>query len=726
MFQRKTLSILIGCTFVLAGCGGGSSSSDSSNASQNVIVTAMDGYLSNADLYALNENGICLSDETKLGTTDTNGQASIDPTLLNNGFCVVTTTETIDQDFPDQTLAQAYTLYSPTPRLLENSDAPVVSPFTTYLHDVMQEAKKENADISEQDILTEIADAKTELANALGLDGSDEAIQDLLTTDYVKAKTDQDAGVKSGAEISHAMAQLLVKVSANSEMPNAQETVNIAKSAVDQLSAISSDLGEDASVEKLEDIAVYVFNNIEQFSEESNVTQLKQDIDDDTKLAKMPSQLDVTAEDLSTQLTAAITAAAEASGDNSVALKLSNLELMNISDQNLSEGDTITHLLRMKKSTAVWDSEVVANTADDSAAFSNNTLTIKELTFNQYGKFDFELLVKRDIEQDGKTESFESMPIAFSVDITDQQVANAAPVFVGMEDANAQQLIATLNTEAQDPDSFSDELNLPDFGIFLPAEFTLKYNIPLTDLEPLFSDGDTTPTINMSVNSNDLSPFFMQIKENYNFTSDAIEVPQEDSVSYDFSMFAVDSLGAKSDKAFTFTVTVNSDKTAQVTQTGQTNNGDNGGDGDTDESFLAVMLTPNQRAIIADTILNKLGQEFETPQNVNIDQIFQVTNYTCNAEGACERGSTADNLAVATMSDSRYITLESDGTFSAVGADVTETETVTLSATYDGQAVKIYEVDADYNLVTNDLDRYSSQITLTISQGPNVEVALSN
>ncbi|WP_202904892.1 hypothetical protein, partial [Marinomonas sp. S3726] len=116
---------------VLTACGGGGSSDSGSSSSSSFTVTAIDGYLSSAEVYVdRNGDGVAGSDEL-IGSTDINGQIVLDN--VNKAYPIIIRAVagiTRDSDYSDA-IAENYEMVS-------SAGKTVVTPFTTlsYLYDI--------------------------------------------------------------------------------------------------------------------------------------------------------------------------------------------------------------------------------------------------------------------------------------------------------------------------------------------------------------------------------------------------------------------------------------------------------------------------------------------------------------------------------------------------------------------------------------------------------------
>jgi hypothetical protein len=720
MKNLNTLLIALGTTMALSGCGGSGGSSAGAEDSKTT-VTAIDGYLHNALIYKQNSNGDCLVNDVLLGTTDKDGQAQVNLTDLANGYCAVATLDTVDQDYPTSTVAEAFTLYSLTPRLLSQTEFPVISPFTTFIQNYVNEMTVANPSASEDDILSAINSAKIELVAALNLDGDDEAITDMLTNDYIKFKSSADTeNLKNAAANLHVMAQLLVSINDDSQKISADKVINIAKSATTQIEAIAED--RDNSSTLLANIAIYIENNIDQFSDEmfsdeKKRSTLQADINNPVKLAQLPTQPSIEATSLASLLTTAITNGVEATGDSTINLVLNDIEFDGIT----TEGDS-TYILTQKKADSIWDTEIVANSAENSAEFENDIYTVKELTFNQYGTFEFELYTQKTII-DGETDTvYNSKPVVFTVEISAEQVANTAPTYTGSDSEEATELLATLNTAAQDSYAFFDG---SEFGL----DTTFSISLRNSDLNSLFSDSNS-----LLVESSDLGAYLSYNDSTglYFYSPSQIVVPSEGSLSVQVMLYAVDAQNAKSEQGFSYTVTVNSDLTATVTATDNSNSGNNNEAPQYGEEFYGVMLPTSYLTTLESHVADYLNGITPEP-DVSMEQLFIIYTYKCSTKNTCIQKD--GYLGAYSLDDNTYLKMITKTTgvdftatyIEATGIMISEQQTVKLTPSESDNSVKIYKVENKTSTEISDINDFGSYIKLVISpdNGNGITVAAS-
>ncbi len=222
-FSKRKLSVAIASAAVvtLAGCGGGGSSSDAGaggGGTESFSVTAIDGYLANAEIYVdANSNAVLDNSELSagaIGTTDAQGKISVDNQYVDNDLlvrAVAGQTRDLDSGIVDTTFIMG-----------ADAGSTVITPFTHL-------AKKSG---------TSLAD----LAASLGVDES------IVSGDYIALKN--DAQSKEAAEVIHALARFVVTElkQDNVEESAIESSLGDAKTAIE--SAITS--GEDPDLVEVE------------------------------------------------------------------------------------------------------------------------------------------------------------------------------------------------------------------------------------------------------------------------------------------------------------------------------------------------------------------------------------------------------------------------------------------------------------------------------------------
>ncbi|WP_064609380.1 hypothetical protein [Photobacterium sp. J15] len=709
MAHKKLIATLVGCTVALAGCNSSDKENKATATQDKVTVTAMDGYLINAKIYKQDEKGTCLKDGKLLGTTNNDGQVTIEKSELSDGYCAVTDTATIDKDNPGETLTEGYTLYSPAPQLLGSVDSPVISPLTTYIHNTIKEL---DTSATEQEIKEAIKLAKSELAGALHLDSSSDDITTLLTSDYIEAK--KTAEVKDAAESLHTMAQLLVGVNDEEQSLNKKQVINIARSLKTY---------GDIATGDLEKIAVYIEANINEFNKDTD--EPVKEIDSNV-LKEIPQPLSAMSENLRNQLSAKISEAADARSDKSASLKLSNVEITNITDNNNTEAD-VTYVLTQQLVGSTFDATSVVT----DITFKNDVLTIPSLSFSQKGKYEFKLYVKKTIEN----KEYKSKSIEFDVTVTEEQVANTAPQFKA-NSAVVSQLLEKLVDKAEGSDAFNDEEDWSAFGLGItPAYYTFTaYNLNLAEL---FSDDSDEPvTVKLHLNSADFSAIEEsklpelagpdQDTGTYSFGSGEYPIPETDSKSYRMTMYAEDKHGAKSNSGFEFTLTINSNETATITS-----NQNKGISNEISGGFTGTLLSAATLSKIESQIAAYLNDSRPEPVE-SLDALIEIDDYLCTKENECRKEK--GNGGNYSLSDSTYLEIDNSEvfvtTFRWTGKKVESEQTIFLTPKTDDKEIKIYSVDSPSSVKVDDLDNYATSIKLIISpdtgSGVTVKASLAS
>jgi hypothetical protein len=717
MSRIKLLSILFAGTLI--GCGGESNDTDPKDTDPNsndITITAIDGYLYNALLYKQSEDGVCLTTEL-LGTTDEGGQVSASITDLADGYCVVATSSTIDQDNPNAPIGSGFTIYSPAPRLLEQGENIVISPFTSYIQQSISDKLSESPAASEEEILATISSAKVKLADALGLDSSDQAVLNVLLSDYVDGKLNASSSeLQEVSQKAHTFARLAIQIeSQNSDVLEADEFINLAKITVDKLDDMSNDESS------FDDVSSFMSGRKDSLIDDNSVYTLKNVVNNPVIMADMP-YLNADPQQLLAIISQAIT---DNSGNfnSTVGLDLGVVNFTDIYIDNAEMGVDARIILSQTKVGATWSAEKLAITGnsdqnDDTASFVGNTLTPNTFALTQSGTFIYTLSVEKEI--DGYT--YPSNSISFELNVSNTEVPNSAPEYLG----NMSNAVETVLEQLIDDATSSGAIFDPsEYGLEGPAEFSM--NTGGIDLSSLFEDSDGDElTVSVAGNQSDFAEALGQA-EYQCFGSYCIfgmkdTLPTEGEKSYRVSVRAEDALGAKSDLAFNFIISIDSEQNANVTLTTDSSTGPNNGNS-YNEDFNAVFITPTRATLIKNTLLEKLGVEYDNTNNVSAEQMFEVRSYRCTDDNKCQQGTTGNFIAVTSLSTNSYFTLADDGTLTATGVEVSGTETIKLTATYDSQPIKIYESDNDYNLNV-DIDTYGEYFEFIIEAGPTVTVTI--
>ncbi len=703
MIKINSLSAAISATLLLAGCGG-SSSSDSVPMAN---ITAIDGYLSQAKIYKQNEDGQCLSNVEPLAVTNDQGQAAVILADLEAGFCVVADDSTIDMDHPEAPIAMGFTMYAPELSLLGQVDDTVISPFTSYLQEVLKDAKALDSAIGTEELQTTINQAKIDLLSAFDLESDNANISDLLTTDFIAAKTATNNTVQTAAHKLHRLAQVIVNITAqNQVIPTSEQTVNLAIVLEIELQ------DEDADLDKL---ATFLAPRIDELSDSNNIPELKGIVSDPVLMDQIPV-ISAEVASLSQQLTNAIEDA-DGDYDENLGLPLINLVLEGISIANNDIDNGITLQLKKSKIDSDWDAEVVASTNEEGTNFSNGMLSIDELIIKQSGDFVYRLTIDKQIDDN----TYTSNVIAFNLNIAESVVPNQAPEYAGNEAEQSEALITLMDEAVNDV-----------YAIFDPNDYDLEGDAELSldsgfvELTELFSDAQQQ-TIEFVVVANaadfanisaDEQPDLFCFDSLGCSLSTTVPVPSEGESSYRMQIWALDSIGAMSAKALDFTLTIDADKIRSVTfNYGSDDSGDNNSNYGT--PFNGVMMKQSQ--------LDAAGTQISMPlkgeePDYEVSQMFAVKEYQCNNEDKCVETSTVIAMAGYTIEDNPYLIIN-NGFIVATDTAVSETTTVSLTPNFSGDNVKIYLVDAEQTIVEGGIENYGQQLSLELS--PNGDVTIS-
>ncbi|WP_298441894.1 hypothetical protein [uncultured Ferrimonas sp.] len=686
--NKKLIPTMIGGLFALTGCGGssgGSSEPTEPTLPTNVTITAIDGYLSGADLYLLND-GQCSSDNAKLGTTDANGQLDVKRVDVANGYCLITTAATRDGDAPNAQLASTHMLYAPAPELLGMGEASelVISPYSDYLYAASQ---------GSDDKQTAIDAAISELTRELDVEQAD------LLGDFIKADN----------HALHDVAQVLFDLDTTDAELSAIATLNVVKELAPKVAA---DL-TDTEIAQL----VSLFDGHRAKLDSADYDDSLIDVDDTTLLDAMPT-VSADAVALKTTVDEAIVAAAELYSDES-GLVLTDLALTDISA-------TAGKLVLVRKDAAgnatILGTASVAEAAEtDSATFANGIFTPNTAPmFGLAGDYRFELYAENSI--DGNR--YRSASVVFDVSISKAQLPNEAPVFAGMDSAIAQTLLTRLQDKAQD--QFST-FNPADYGLDGSAELSLtNVDIAVDEFAQLFTDADEAQTISYAAkaltegfeDAPEIDDFMVQFGFGYSFNAKVL-YPQSGTATYDVAIFATDVLGAQSVESFEFTIHVSNDDgslSADVTL----RDGDSidpGTDPIYGDAFNGAMVKPSFLTTLAEAAAVHLnGTEPEVDPAMS--QVLAVYSYQCADNNECKQGD--GKLAAYALSDNPLLQLVDEKIAAIDGAQVTETTIITLTATVDGEAIRIYTVDNNRGDVTvPDVAEYGEVIELSVSPSAN-------
>ncbi len=499
------------------------------------------------------------------------------------------------------------------------------------------------------------------------------------------------------------MAQLLVRINDETQTVSSTQVIVIAKAVATQLEAID----EEDDSDTLANIATYVENNIEKFSDENNLSTLQVDINNPLKLAEMPMQPSVDVAALASLLTTAIATGVEETGDNSINLVLANVDFSSLIEEDFSEGST--YVLTQTKADSIWDAEIVASS-------SNSSFIVETLTFNQNATFEFELYAQKTITDDGGDSVYNSKPVVFNVDISAEQVANAAPTYNGSDSTEAVELLEALNVEAQDAYAFFDAT---PYG----GDFTFSMGLRESDLNALFSDDSGGFLVESS--DSDAFLFYNDSSELYFYGPSDVIVPSVGSFSVEYVLYAVDAQGVKSEQGFSYTLTVNSDSTATIVSGV---NGDTGDSVEYGDEFYGIMFPTSYLATLetqAEDYLNQVSIDSE----VLLEQVLAMYTYRCAVTNSCIQGD--GYLGTYSLDDSTYLEIDSSEVgatvMQATGEVISGETIVKLIPSVNDETVRIYEVESRTSTDISDIDDFGNfiQLIITPDEGNGVNVVAS-
>ncbi|EMN7254215.1 hypothetical protein WB876_000433 [Vibrio vulnificus] len=151
--NKIVMALGLGVSVGLLGCGGGSSSSSGGSSSNSYSVTAIDGYLQNAQVWLdLNKNFVWDANEPR-ATTGAGGVATLDVTGITNpeSFPVVVKAikgETIDED-TGNTITTDYVMSAP-------AGEQDVTPLSTMVHVLLERDETLTKDEAVQTVATQL------------------------------------------------------------------------------------------------------------------------------------------------------------------------------------------------------------------------------------------------------------------------------------------------------------------------------------------------------------------------------------------------------------------------------------------------------------------------------------------------------------------------------------------------------------------------------------------
>jgi len=689
MKNNKLIPVAIACSMAIAGCGGGSGE-NTATTSNDVTITAMDGYLSSAVIYAQDAEGKCLSNGTPLGTTNAQGQITVARSALTNGYCVVTTSNTRDSDSPNEPISETKVMYSPAPDLLglENAAELTITPYTDYLYDVV---KAENS--TDKAVLTNaVSTAKTDIANQMGIS------EDLMFTDYVALDkgTDSDG---SGKKM-HDMAKVLFALDSKQNPTSKNIVLNTIREVSSQLSAIpDGDAGNELLDQMISLLGGYTSDlDVENYDPDDSSSI---DLSDTTALTGMP-KLTANSNTLTTTLVNAIDTATY---DAANGLVLTGLTLNEISVEN---ADGAKLILARKREGSTDQPMIIASAtigtagSTDTATFSNNIFDpTTDLSFGQAGTYSYSLYIEKII--DGKT--YTSNKVTFNIAVSQEKCPNTAPVFAGMDSSTVATIIARMNSK-------SSTFDPSQFGLDGPAELSVSnIDISVSEFATLFSD-DAAQTLTYKAESTksgfvtapNIDDFLVRLgfSQNYGFNA-KVNFPASGSESYPVTIYAEDNLGMRSENSLEFTITVNSNKEASIVA-----NTSDGGPGDSDNgssegiTVIAAMLKTSYVENLVSQVQYIVNNLSTDPGATSVDSIIYPNQYSCNStSNICTKSADVSGTVTYTISDNSLLEIGEvtvDGISNTIrkiiaksGATLNAPMTIRVTpTTAGGDAIRIY------------------------------------
>lgn len=246
MLNTSKFGVGLATAVLLTGCGGGGSSSGSSEdpaGSVTISGRAADGYLSQATVCMdLNMNSQCDSGEP-MATTGAGGRFQLELAAGDPITQLVVETIanlTVDED-TGQPIPKAFTLKAPVD---ESKDEQFVSPITTMVADEI--AKGGNTSLSK---------AKESVAQRLNTSFD-------VMDDFIAAKEGSDPSTKQNAERLHRVAQVTARLAAEIES-------QINQSDLDQLGMTKSELLSMISTQ-IENLVSFILNDVDQSLADEN------------------------------------------------------------------------------------------------------------------------------------------------------------------------------------------------------------------------------------------------------------------------------------------------------------------------------------------------------------------------------------------------------------------------------------------------------------------------
>ena len=703
-FKKNLHSLSVAsCLCLLTACGGGGDNNDTATSipetspevvSETVTIIALDGYLSGAEVFLLDTDEQCSSDNLSLGTTDTQGTLSVTRADLVNGYCLITGSETRDSDSPDESLTSTHVLYSPAPSLLGQDEAEslVISPFSSYLHKVSLEA---------DDAQTAIDNAIAELSSELDVD------QEQLLGDFVASEN----------ITLHNLAQILFNLDTENAALSTIATSNI----VNELAAnVSTELTE-TEISQLTSLFMAYKSELD----DENYDDSLIDVTDATLLAQIPT-MSVTNDELTTQINTAIATGAVNYTDTT-GLVLENLELSGI---DASQGQIVVQYRDVNDQvTSIGVATIESADEADTATYVNGLFTPNTAPmFNLAGDYSVEIFAKSTINE----KTFTSAIVVLDIAISEEQLPNQAPVFSGIDSDPAQTILTILQDAAADPFSTFDPAS---FGLDGSAELSFLFIDFSPDvLSELFVENSDLQTVNYNIEALTenfaeapmLDDSLVQFGLGYSFSA-TVNYPETGSENHDFAIFATDELDTRSAESFVLRITVANDNgtlsASVVILDGESESEIGTG---TEEvygtPFDASMV--NALATLTDIVQARLNS-IEPETDVTFDQLLPVYVYECTETGDCRQGD--GKLANYEFSNTELLSIEDGKIVAGNNPSVTEEITVTLNVDIDGENIRLYNIEGSNrgDVTITDVDTFGSAIELVITPNAQGQVTVT-
>ncbi len=706
-FKKNLQSLSVAsCLCLLTACGGGNSDTTTpstevpsdtppvTEVSETVTITALDGYLSGADVFLLDIDGQCSSDNLPLGITDAQGTLSVTRDDLVSGYCLITNSETRDSDSPDTPLTSAYMLYSPAPSLLGQDEAEslIISPFTSYLHKISLEA---------DDAQTAIDNAIAELNTALDVE------QEQLLGDFIASEN----------LTLHNLAQILFDLDTQNATLSATATSNI----INELASNVSTELTDTEISQL--ISLFMAFKIE--LDDENYDDSLIDVTDTTLLIQMPT-ITVNSDELKTKLDALIATGAESYTDTT-GLVLENFELSGI---DASQGQVVVQYSNADNLlTSIGVATIESVDESDTATYSNGVFTPDNAPmFNLAGDYSVEIFTKNTIDDT----TFSSATVTIELSITETQLPNKAPVFSGIDSAPAQTILTTLQEAAADPFNTFDPTI---FGLDSAVELSLSFiDISPDVLAGLFVESSDLQTVTYGIETltenfeeaPELDDSLLQFGFDYSFTA-KVNYPESGSENHDFAIFAIDELDTRSAESFVLRITVTNDNGTYSASVAIL---DGESEVEAGTGTAEVYGTPFDGSMVnaLDTLTDIVQARLNSVDpiiDVNFDQLIPVYVYECTEAGDCKQGD--GKLANYEFSNTDLLTILDGKIVAGSIPTVTQETIVTLHVDVNGDDIRLYTIDGSNrgDITVADLNTFGSTIELVITPDTSGQVTVT-